>query len=67
MVSPTFAEASAGKITRFSIVIWTVAASAETDIASVSAATIATIRPGAMLLRHANRLRNCPLTGEDRK
>src|SRR5450631_1629333 len=41
MVSPTFAEASAGEITRFSIVIWIVAACAETDITpSASAATI---------------------------
>jgi len=40
-VSPTFAEASAGEITRFSIVIWIVAACAETDITpSASAATI---------------------------
>src|SRR5260370_12540676 len=47
-VSPTLAVASAGEITRFSIVIWMVAACAETGIASVSAFTIGSIRPSVM-------------------
>src|SRR5260370_1532049 len=46
MVSPTFAEASAGATTKFSIVIWMVAGCAETDIASVSAATLGRIHLG---------------------
>src|ERR1700675_2487725 len=46
MVSPTLAVASAGEITRFSIVIWMVAACAETDTASVSAATLGSIHLG---------------------
>ena len=48
MVSPTFAEASAGEITRFSIVIWMVAAPAEMDVSIISAATIGTIHLGVM-------------------
>src|SRR3954466_7064495 len=48
MVSPTFAEASAGEITRFSIVIWMLAACAELDIASSSAATVDSVHLGIM-------------------
>src|SRR3977135_2875683 len=48
MVSPTLAEASAGAITRFSMVIWMVAAFAEMDVPSVSAATMGKIHPGVM-------------------
>src|SRR3954469_25140499 len=46
MVSPTLADTSAGAITRFSMVIWIVAACAETDIPSISTATPGSIHLG---------------------
>src|SRR5436309_3361055 len=46
MVSPTLAVASAGEITRFSMVIWMVAACAKTEIPSVSAAMTGKINLG---------------------
>src|SRR5450631_2157995 len=46
MVSPALTDASAGENTRFSIVIWMMAACAETDAPSINAAAIGRIHLG---------------------
>src|ERR1700742_9991 len=63
-VSPTLAETSAGEITRFSIVISMVAACAGTEVASDSAATVATIHPGVMAVSFTSASHSLQFTGD---